>query len=50
MVKGMSEDLVSVQFVDYGHTMKVEKSRLRSITPQLLTLPFQAVRCWLAGE
>ncbi|XP_010790420.1 tudor domain-containing protein 1 [Notothenia coriiceps] len=40
---------VSVNFVDYGYTMKVEKNHIRSITPGLLTLPFQAIRCWLTG-
>ncbi|XP_070708417.1 tudor domain-containing protein 1 [Pempheris klunzingeri] len=49
MVKGLSEDKASVNFVDYGHSMVVEKNHLRSITPQLLTLPFQAIRCWLSG-
>ncbi|XP_063748517.1 tudor domain-containing protein 1 isoform X2 [Eleginops maclovinus] len=42
-------DGVSVHFVDHGHSMKVEKKRVRSIKPQLLTLPFQAIRCWLTG-
>nr|XP_046232521.1 tudor domain-containing protein 1 isoform X2 [Scatophagus argus] len=49
MVKGLSEEEVSVNFVDYGYSMKIEKSLLRSITPRLLTLPFQAIRCSLAG-
>uniref|UniRef100_A0A8C4HZP5 Tudor domain-containing protein 1 n=1 Tax=Dicentrarchus labrax TaxID=13489 RepID=A0A8C4HZP5_DICLA len=49
MVNELSEDKVSVNFVDYGYSMKVEESHLRPITPQLLTLPFQAVRCRLAG-
>lgn len=49
MVNGLTEDSVSVNFVDYGYSMKVEKNHLRTITPRLLTLPFQAIRCWLAG-
>ncbi|KAE8284044.1 Tudor domain-containing protein 1 [Larimichthys crocea] len=49
MVTMLSEDKVSVKFVDYGHSTMVEKKHLRSITPQLLTLPFQAIRCRLAG-
>ncbi|KAM7370781.1 hypothetical protein PAMP_010302 [Pampus punctatissimus] len=49
MVMGQSEDGVVVNFADYGYSMKVNKSHLRSITPQLLTLPFQAIRCWLTG-
>ncbi|XP_076007844.1 tudor domain-containing protein 1 [Genypterus blacodes] len=49
MVKGLHEHEVAVDFVDYGYNIQVEKSGLRPITPQLLTLPFQAVRCCLAG-
>ncbi|XP_068440058.1 tudor domain-containing protein 1 isoform X2 [Clinocottus analis] len=49
MVNRLSDEDVSVYFVDYGHSMKVEKNNLRSITNQLLTLPFQAIRCWLTG-
>ncbi|XP_044033632.1 tudor domain-containing protein 1 isoform X2 [Siniperca chuatsi] len=49
MVNEVSEDKVSVNFVDYGYSMKVEKNHLRSITSQLLTLPFQAIHCWLTG-
>ncbi|XP_071319718.1 tudor domain-containing protein 1 [Trachinotus anak] len=49
LVKELCENLVSVNIVDYGFSMKVEKHQLRSITPQLLTLPFQAVCCWLSG-
>ncbi|XP_049420220.1 tudor domain-containing protein 1 isoform X3 [Epinephelus fuscoguttatus] len=48
MVKELSEN-VSVTFVDYGYIIKVEKNLLRPITPRLLTLPFQAIRCWLTG-
>lgn len=50
MVNELSEDKVSVKLVDYGYNMKLEKNHLRSITPQLLTLPFQAIRCSLAGS
>uniref|UniRef100_A0A665VKG7 Tudor domain containing 1 n=1 Tax=Echeneis naucrates TaxID=173247 RepID=A0A665VKG7_ECHNA len=49
LVKEKSENLVSVNTVDYGFSMKVEKHHLRSITPGLLSLPFQAVCCWLSG-
>ncbi|KAM3591615.1 uncharacterized protein V6R79_004845 [Siganus canaliculatus] len=49
LVKELSEDKVSVFFVDFGHKMDVEKAHVRAITPQLLALPFQAVRCSLAG-
>lgn len=50
MVNELSEDKVSVKLVDYGYSMKLEKDHLRSITPKLLTLPFQAIRCNLAGR
>ncbi|KAF3704392.1 Tudor domain-containing protein 1 [Channa argus] len=49
VVKELSDNVAFVSFVDYGYTMNVKKSHLRSITPQLLTLPFQAVHCWLTG-
>ncbi|XP_039990647.1 tudor domain-containing protein 1 isoform X2 [Xiphias gladius] len=49
MVKELSENQVYVNVVDYGYSMKVEKHHLRAIKPQLLTLPFQAIRCWLSG-
>uniref|UniRef100_A0A3P9MK51 Tudor domain-containing protein 1 n=1 Tax=Oryzias latipes TaxID=8090 RepID=A0A3P9MK51_ORYLA len=49
MVKELLGDVVKVNFVDFGHNMIVGKGCLRSITPKLLKLPFQAVRCWLAG-
>ncbi|XP_028423126.1 tudor domain-containing protein 1 isoform X3 [Perca flavescens] len=48
LVNELSE-VVCVNFVDYGYSMKVEKDHIRSITPRLLTLPFQAIRCWLTG-
>ncbi|KAK9530366.1 hypothetical protein VZT92_011871 [Zoarces viviparus] len=48
MVNDLSED-ASIYFVDYGYSMNVEKNVLRSITNRLLTLPFQTIRCWLAG-
>ncbi|KAM9425851.1 tudor domain-containing protein 1 [Pholidichthys leucotaenia] len=49
MVNGVSGDKVSVNSVDYGYSIEIEKSHLRSITPQLLILPFQAFCCWLTG-
>ncbi|XP_023281805.1 tudor domain-containing protein 1 [Seriola lalandi dorsalis] len=49
LVKELCENRVAVNIVDYGFNMKVEKHHLRSITPRLLTLPFQAVCCWLSG-
>ncbi|XP_068162272.1 tudor domain-containing protein 1 [Antennarius striatus] len=49
MVKELSEDKAVVKFLDVGHSMQLEKKLLRSITPGLLTLPFQAISCSLAG-
>lgn len=49
MVDILSETTVSVNFVDYGHSMKLPTENLRPITLSLLILPFQAVRCSLAG-
>ncbi|XP_024865763.1 tudor domain-containing protein 1 isoform X1 [Kryptolebias marmoratus] len=49
MIKVLSDGKATVNFVDYGYSVTVEISHLRPITPELLTLPFQAVCCWLAG-
>lgn len=49
MVDILTETTVSVNFVDYGYCMKLPIDNLRPITLSLLTLPFQAVRCSLAG-
>uniref|UniRef100_A0A3Q3X8T6 Tudor domain containing 1 n=1 Tax=Mola mola TaxID=94237 RepID=A0A3Q3X8T6_MOLML len=49
LVNEVSEDKVFVNFMDYGFSVNLEKNHLRSITSQLLSLPFQAVRCSLAG-
>lgn len=49
VVSVLSEDMVSVNLVDYGHRITLDKNNLRSITPRLLSLPFQAVHCSLAG-
>ncbi|XP_076855400.1 tudor domain-containing protein 1 [Brachyhypopomus gauderio] len=38
-----------VCFVDYGNSCEVEVTALRAIHPSMLKLPFQAIRCWLAG-
>ncbi|XP_043108998.1 tudor domain-containing protein 1 isoform X2 [Puntigrus tetrazona] len=43
------EDKAKVYFVDYGNSCDVEATHLKAITPNLLKLPFQAIRCWLAG-
>ncbi|XP_049615245.1 tudor domain-containing protein 1 isoform X2 [Syngnathus scovelli] len=49
MVNAQSDDTVAVDFVDYGYSTQVERRNLRSITPPLLQLPFQAIRCFLSG-
>ncbi|XP_058650090.1 tudor domain-containing protein 1 isoform X2 [Onychostoma macrolepis] len=43
------EGKARVYFVDYGNSCEVEAVHLKAITPNLLKLPFQAIRCWLAG-
>uniref|UniRef100_A0A9J7YW18 Tudor domain-containing protein 1 n=1 Tax=Cyprinus carpio carpio TaxID=630221 RepID=A0A9J7YW18_CYPCA len=43
------EGKAKVYFVDYGNSCEVEAAHLKAITPSLLKLPFQAIRCWLAG-
>ncbi|XP_063077520.1 tudor domain-containing protein 1 [Engraulis encrasicolus] len=50
LVQGVGADgKVQVYFVDYGNSSSVDASQLRSIEQRLLTLPFLAIRCWLAG-
>ncbi|XP_015245986.1 PREDICTED: tudor domain-containing protein 1 [Cyprinodon variegatus] len=49
MVEEVSGDRVVVNFLDSGFKIPVNKGHLRSITPKLLTIPFQAVCCWLEG-
>ncbi|KAK5615952.1 hypothetical protein CRENBAI_019591 [Crenichthys baileyi] len=49
MVKELFDDKVAIHLVDYGHSTTIKNIQLRSITPKLLKLPFQAVCCWLAG-
>ncbi|XP_052467605.1 tudor domain-containing protein 1 isoform X3 [Carassius gibelio] len=43
------EGKARVYFVDYGNSCEVEAAHLKAITPSLLKLPFQAIRCWLEG-
>lgn len=50
MVKELFGDVVNVNLVDFGQNMTVNSGCIRSITPKLLKLPFQAVRCWLTGK
>ncbi|KAG5855146.1 hypothetical protein ANANG_G00045880 [Anguilla anguilla] len=50
MVLGLAPNKkASVYFVDYGNTGEVEQTHVQAIPPQFLKLPFQAIRCWLAG-
>ncbi|XP_064177328.1 tudor domain-containing protein 1 isoform X4 [Anguilla rostrata] len=50
MVLGLAPNKkASVYFVDYGNTCEVEQTHVQAIPPQFLKLPFQAIRCWLAG-
>ncbi|XP_053524638.1 tudor domain-containing protein 1 [Artibeus jamaicensis] len=44
-----SEESVLVGYVDYGNFEILSLKRLCSITPKLLELPMQAVKCVLAG-
>ncbi|XP_051530628.1 tudor domain-containing protein 1-like [Myxocyprinus asiaticus] len=43
------EGKARVYFVDYGNSCEVEAAHLKAISPKLLKLPFQAIRCWLEG-
>uniref|UniRef100_A0A8C9SN33 Tudor domain containing 1 n=1 Tax=Scleropages formosus TaxID=113540 RepID=A0A8C9SN33_SCLFO len=50
LVQSMGTDKkVGVVFVDYGNTSYVDLAHLRAIHPKHLELPFQALRCRLAG-
>ncbi|KAI7797155.1 tudor domain-containing protein 1 [Triplophysa rosa] len=42
-------DKARVYFVDFGNSCEVESSQLKAISQILLKLPYQAIRCWLAG-
>lgn len=42
-------DKAKIYFVDYGNSCEVEANQLKAISPSLLKLPYQAIRCWLAG-
>lgn len=45
-----SEESVLVGYVDYGNFEILSLKRLCSITPKLLELPMQAIKCVLAGR
>ncbi len=38
-----------VYLVDYGHPVWVEEGLVRSIRPEFMHLPFQAVECCMCG-
>ncbi|CAJ0951905.1 unnamed protein product, partial [Mesorhabditis belari] len=42
-------DEVLIRFVDYGGYLKVKREILRQIRTDLMSLPFQAVECYLAN-
>lgn len=44
-----SEERVCVGYLDFGNSEEVDLVHLRPISPALLTLPTQAMRCGLAG-
>ncbi|XP_015722831.1 tudor domain-containing protein 1 isoform X2 [Coturnix japonica] len=44
-----SEDNVVVGYIDYGNFEVLQPTRLRPMTPKLMDLPAQAIRCSLAG-
>lgn len=45
-----SEDTVLVGYIDYGNSEVLQPTRLRPMTPKLMNLPAQAIRCTLAGR
>ena len=48
-ITGVQESEISVQFVDYGNTDRVDKSKLKSIPADMLSLPRLAIPCQLYG-
>ena len=42
--------MVSVHFVDYGDSEEVDVKNIRVLPEEFLQLPFQGVRCQLAGK
>uniref|UniRef100_A0A8C8RMJ8 Tudor domain containing 1 n=1 Tax=Pelusios castaneus TaxID=367368 RepID=A0A8C8RMJ8_9SAUR len=44
-----SAGAIKVQFVDYGNIEEVTPDKLRQISSTFLKLPFQGIKCWLAG-
>ncbi|XP_040291132.1 tudor domain-containing protein 1 [Bufo bufo] len=49
VLRRLAEDSVLVKYLDFGNTETLPISRVRGIEPSLLSLPFQALECCLAG-
>ncbi|KAM4034310.1 tudor domain-containing protein 1 [Anomaloglossus baeobatrachus] len=49
VVRYISTESVLVGYLDFGNTETLATSRLRCIAPELLSVPFQAAQCCLAG-
>ncbi|XP_066457578.1 tudor domain-containing protein 1 [Eleutherodactylus coqui] len=49
MVRRVSDESVLVGYLDFGNTETLHVSRVRRIEPDLLSIPFQAAQCRLAG-
>ncbi|KAL4719076.1 hypothetical protein ACJJTC_013978 [Scirpophaga incertulas] len=48
-IREVKGNKVVVDYVDYGNEQEVDMSDLRSITPDLIRLPAQAMKCALKG-
>ncbi|XP_069835842.1 tudor domain-containing protein 1 isoform X2 [Dendropsophus ebraccatus] len=49
VVRRVSEESLLVGYLDFGNTEILPISRVRRIEPDLLSIPFQATQCCLAG-
>ncbi|CAG4962766.1 unnamed protein product [Colias eurytheme] len=49
MVRGTKGDKIVVAYVDYGNEQEVAIADVRTITPDLIQLPAQAMKCALKG-
>ncbi|XP_075698801.1 tudor domain-containing protein 1 [Rhinoderma darwinii] len=49
VVRQVADESVLVGYLDFGNTETLPISRVRRIEPELLSLPFQAAQCCLAG-
>ena len=48
-ITGVQESEIAVQFVDYGNTDSVDKSKVKSIPADMLSLPKLVIPCRLHG-